>query len=289
MNQRRAPRALPIALTLLVSASTGCASMQQRVTESENRAQTLEAQVADLQATQQDVINMITMLRADLEDALDPIRATQASGGADLRSLETDLSSLQEQVRILTEQLAAYDAAAAIATATPPAAPSQTERGVAMPPAAGAPALRSADPVAGNPEAAASADEQLFNTAYGDYTAGEYVLAISGFEELVGQYPDSPRAPDALYWIGESLAAQDLHAEARRRFLDVTQEYPGSLKEPDAVLRAALEAVEMGQVDDAVRELRQLVAAYANSDAALIGCMQLDRLGQELPTGCRLP
>jgi len=134
-----------------------------------------------------------------------------------------------------------------------------------------------------------SAAEALFNSAYADYTAGQYVVAIGGFEELVQQYPDAPRAPDALYWIGESLAAQDQHAEARRRFLDVTQTYPGSPKVPDAMLRAALEAVELGQIDDAVRELRQLVAAHAASDAALIGCMQLDRLGQDLPAGCRRP
>ena len=276
-----------VAVSILAAGSTACASMQQRVTESENRAQTLEAQVADLQATQQDVINMITMLRADLEDALDPIRAQQASGGADLRSLQTDLSNLQEQVRILTDQLAAYEAMDA-ATARGPIEAVAPDRGVAMPPARGALPPRPApgEPVGGGVDDSGAPDEVLFNDAYRSYTAAEYTLAISGFEELLGSYPDSARAPDALYWIAESLAAQELHADARRRFLDVTQQYPGSPKVPDAMLRAALEAVEMGQVDDAVRELRQLVAAYGSSDAALIGCMQLDRLGQDLPAGC---
>ncbi|MGD8817763.1 MAG: tol-pal system protein YbgF [Acidobacteriota bacterium] len=265
--------------------------MQQRVTESENRAQTLEAQVADLQATQQDMINTITLLRADLEAALDPIRAQQASGGADLRQMQTQITSLQEQVRILTDQLATYQATDVTpATGTPtgvtagPDAPAGG--GTAMPPAGGG---RNPSAAPTSDEPAASEDQALFNAAYADYTAGQYVVAVGGFEELVQQYPDSPRAPDALYWIGESLAAQDQHAEARRRFLDVTQSYPGSPKVPDAMLRAALEAVEMGQIDDAVRELRQLVAAHGASDAALIGCMQLDRLGQDLPAGCRRP
>lgn len=282
MTRRRTPRTLPIALALLAAASTACASMQQRVTESENRAQTLEAQVADLQATQQDMINTITLLRADLEAALDPIRAQQASGGADLRQMQAQITSLQEQVRILTEQLATYQEAG-VAPAT--GASAGGAPGAAMPPAGGR--SRAPDPTSGEP--AASDAEALFNAAYADYTAGRYVVAVGGFEELVQQYPDSPRAPDALYWIGESLAAQDQHAEARRRFLDVTQSYPGSPKVPDAMLRAALEAVEMGQMDDAVRELRQLVAAHGASDAALIGCMQLDRMGQDLPAGCRRP
>ncbi len=264
MIDRRQPLTLPIALTLLVSFASSCASMQQRVAESENRSNTLQAQVADLQATQQTIIATMTMLRADLEAALDPVRAQQASGGAELRSLQAQLASMQEQVRILTDQLAAYEAAGGTPRTTQPPA-------TTPPRAAGG---------------ATSDEDVLFNAAYGDYTAGQFVLAVSGFEEFVSRHPDSPRAPDAVYWIGESLAAQALHADARRRFLEVAQAYPGSAKVPDAVLRAALEAVELGQLDDAIRELRQLVAAHANSDAALIGCMQLDRLGQPLPAGC---
>ena len=273
MIDRRQPLTLPIALTLLVAFGSSCASMQQRVTESENRSNTLQAQVADLQAAQQNIIATMTMLRQDLEAALDPVRAQQASGGADVRSLQAQLAAMQEQVRILTEQLAAYEAARIAPGTTPPPATPPGAGGGANLPALGA----------------TSEEDVLFNAAYGDYTAGQFVLAVSGFEEFVFRHSGSPRAADALYWIGESLAAQELHAEARRRFLEIPQVYPGSPKVADAVLRAALEAVELGQRDDAIRELRQLVAAHANSDAALIGCMQLDRLGQRLPAACRLP
>ena len=277
MIDRRQPLTFPFALTLLVAFGASCASMQQRVTESENRSNTLQAQVADLQANQQNIITTMTMLRRDLEAALDPVRAQQASGGADLRSLQAQIAGMQEQVRILTEQLAAYEAAGV--------APGPG-RGTTPPPATrpGGAAGGGNAPTAG----ATSVEDVLFNAAYRDYTAGQFVLAVSGFEEFVSRHPDSPRAADAVYWIGESLAAQELHSEARRRFLEVPRSYPRSTKVPDALLRAALEAVELGQRDDAIRELRQLVAAHANSDAALIGCMQLDRLGQRLPAGCRL-
>lgn len=274
MIDRRQPLTLPIALTLLVAFGSSCASMQQRVTESENRSNTLQAQVADLQATQQNIIGTMTMLRRDLETALDPVRAQQASGGADLRSLQAQIASMEEQVRILTEQLAAYETTGITVGATP--APTTPPTGAAA---------------GGNAPARSATSDQdvLFNAAYGDYTAGQFVLAVSGFEEFVSRHPDSPRAPDAVYWIGEMLAEQELHGEARRRFLEVPRAYPGSPKVADAILRAALEAVELGQLDDAIRELRELVAAHANTDAALIGCMQLDRLGQTLPAGCQFP
>ena len=263
---------------MLFFAAPACASMQQRVTESENRSNTLEAQVADLQANQQNIISRIAALRAELEAALDPIRARQAGGGADLRALEAQVSTLSEQVRQLTTALA-QDQSAAPTT-----------------PTTGTPALTTPMPPIGPEQPSNELDatspteeEALFNGAYADYTAGQFIVAVSGFEEFLVRHPGSTRAADALYWIAESLAAQDLHDDARRRFLEVTQAYPNSPKVPDAVLRAALEAVELGQRDDAIRELRQLIAAYRSSDAALIGCMQLDRLGQSLPTGCQLP
>jgi TolA-binding protein len=267
----------PLLLAALLIAAPGCASMQQRVTEAENRSATLEAQVADLQATQQTIIARVNQIRQDLENALDPVRAQQASGGSDLRALETEVASLRQQVDLLARQLEAVNAAAAGAAVTEP-----PRSGMAMPPARGQP---TADPSA----PAASESESLFNAAYADYTAGQFVLAISGFEELLVRHPGDPRGADALYWIGESLAAQDQHADARRRFLEIPQRFPASPKVPDAALRAALEAVELGQRDDAIRELRQLIAAHGRSDAALIGCMQLDRMGQTLPSGCRLP
>mgnify|MGYP001386743106 CR=1 FL=1 len=280
MNERRQPPTLPlIALLVVVFAAPACASMQQRVTESENRSNTLEAQVADLQANQQNIISRLAALRATLEDALDPIRAQQAfRGGADLRALEAQVATLSEQVRQLTTALAVAQAAAATTPTT--AAPTLT---TPMPAAGGG------EPSSDPDTTAEGAEDALFNSAYADYSAGQFIVAVSGFEEFLVRHPGSARAADALYWIAESLAAQDLHDDARRRFLEVTQAYPGSPNVPDAVLRAALEAVELGLRDAAIRELRQLIAAYRGSDTALIGCMQLDRLGQSLPAGCQFP
>ena len=80
--------------------------MQQRVTESENRAANLEAQVADLQATQQEIITRLTQLREDLERQLDPARSSQG-GGADVDAMQREIDNLRDQVLILTDQLAA--------------------------------------------------------------------------------------------------------------------------------------------------------------------------------------
>ena len=276
-------RAVPSAMRVLIVACgllalLGCASMQQRVADSENRAVTLEAQVADLQANQQNIIARLTQIREDLEVALDPLRTLQADSGATLTALESNVTALQQQVELLTGRIDTLSPGGATPSSpetTPGATPSTPETTPGG--NASAPSTRTT----------VSEQNVLFNAAYMDYTAAQYVLAVSGFEEYLSRYPQSARVADAMYWIGESLAAQDLHADARRRFLEVTQRFPTAAKVPDALLRAALEAVALGQVNDAVRELRQLVAAHADTDAGQVGCLQLDRMGESLPTGCQ--
>src|SRR5262245_63144343 len=49
--------------------------------------------------------------------------------------------------------------------------------------------------------------EQLFAAAYGDYSRGNYDLALSEFRQYVESYPASEMADNAQYWIGEVLTA----------------------------------------------------------------------------------
>ena len=288
MNNRRQPPTLRwIALLAFIFSVPACASMQKRVTESENRSNTLEAQVSDLQENQQNLISRLASLQAELEAALDPIRVQQAGGGAELRALEAEVSALREQVKQL---------ATALAQSQPAEQPIPSKGRLllydffAPPTPSGVPATTGEQPTSSR-EFASYGDEEeaLFNRAYADYTAGQFVIAVSGFEEFLVRHPTSSRAPDALYWIAESLKAQGLHTDARSRFLEVKQNYPASVKVSDATLSAALEAIELGEHDTAIRELRELITTYQGSDAALIGCLQLDRLGQSLPAACQVP
>src|SRR5262245_41012228 len=50
--------------------------------------------------------------------------------------------------------------------------------------------------------------EQLFAAAYGDYSRGNYPLALDEFRQYVETYPSSELADNAQYWIGEILYAQ---------------------------------------------------------------------------------
>jgi len=50
--------------------------------------------------------------------------------------------------------------------------------------------------------------EKLFEIAMGDFNAGRYDLAISGFRDLAVQFPEAAEAQEAEYWIAESFYAK---------------------------------------------------------------------------------
>ncbi|MBM3284642.1 MAG: tetratricopeptide repeat protein, partial [Candidatus Aminicenantes bacterium] len=50
--------------------------------------------------------------------------------------------------------------------------------------------------------------QDLYNTAYADYLQGNFDLAIDGFKIYRDNFPESPLADNALYWIGECYFSQ---------------------------------------------------------------------------------
>lgn len=252
----------------LPTLTAGCASVQDRVADTDHRVNALEAQIADLQAAQQNLTLRLTEIRRELRGEVGPAGAEQPDPAQELRALQSEVGALGEQLLILEEHVSTLSTQL---TEMRGLVQQQVEQQASVPPVATPPA----------------GDDAMFETAFLDYMAGEYVLAIDGFEEYMRRYPASDNADEALYWIGESLAAQERHSESRARFLLLIQDYPESEMVAGARLRAALEAVELGQPEAAIQELRSVVAQHPGSDALLVACMQLERMQQPLPDGCR--
>jgi TolA-binding protein len=246
----------------------GCASVQDRVADTDHRVDVLEAQMADMQAALQNLTLRLTEIRRELLGEVAPAGVEEPGPDQGLRALQSEVGTLGEQLLILEERVS--DLSTQL-TQMRGIVQQQAEQQASVPPAATPPA----------------AEDTMFQTSFLDYMAGEYVLAIDGFEEYMRRYPASDNADEALYWIGESLAAQERHSESRARFLQLIQEYPDSEMVAGARLRAALEAVELGQPEAAIQELRSVVSEHPGSDALLVACMQLERMQQPLPDGCR--
>ena len=129
------------------------------------------------------------------------------------------------------------------------------------------------------PSGALPDPEALYNTAYADFSKGNYALAISGFQEYHERFSDSALADNALYWIAECHFSQgDFRAAvtALDRLLD---SYSGSDKAPAANLKKALAFLEQNQVGQAIVQLRYVVSAFPETDEARLARDKLASLG----------
>ncbi|HLE43829.1 MAG TPA: outer membrane protein assembly factor BamD [Methylomirabilota bacterium] len=251
---------------------------------------------ADLTRIEQSIQRGQAEIKADLQRAdrqsaqtLTELQKSLAQLGTRLDDLGRDAAQIQGRVDELRRRLDAlalqFDAAGpppgaparpggAPATPAPPAASGAS----APPPAAQAPPPASPAPAAGSVRQAAD----LYQTAYIDYTRGNYNLASAAFKEFIRLYPDSELAEKAQYWIGEShfslardLAARGDRTRATQEFERAVQEfrrvlinYPRGDRVPTAVYKEALALLELQQPALAEARLQFLVDQFPYTEEA---------------------
>lgn len=123
--------------------------------------------------------------------------------------------------------------------------------------------------------------EELYNTAYADFSKGNYALAISGFEEYHEKFAGSALADNAIYWVGECHFSQGNFADAVQAFDRLLELYPSSDKAPASNLKKGLAYLEQNQVGKAIVQLRFVVSEYPGSDEAKIARDKLTSLGAQ--------
>jgi tol-pal system protein YbgF len=117
--------------------------------------------------------------------------------------------------------------------------------------------------------------DQLFAAAYGDYSRGNYDLAISEFRQYVETYPTSEMADNAQYWIGEALYAKKKFPEAISEFDKVIALFAKGDKVPAARFKKGMILNEMGQNDLATVEFQALIKLFPRSNEATLAKQQL--------------
>jgi TolA-binding protein len=186
---------------------------------------------------------------------------------AEVARLSARLDEASQRIESVHRQLAARPVPAR--PASPPAPPPATAR-----PPATAPVAR---PAGEGPGA-----EQAYQTAYLDFTKGNYTLAISAFREFIRRFPDAAQADDAQYWIGESYfslgrssAAQGQGEKATQaleqsvqEFRKVALNYPRGDRVPTAIYKEALALLELRQTPAARDRLRYLIDHFPQSEEA---------------------
>lgn len=82
--------------------------------------------------------------------------------------------------------------------------------------------------------------DELYNTAYLDYTQGNYDIAISGFKRYLQLFPDTELSDNAQYWIGECYYTKKLYSDAILEFEKVVTQYPEGNKVVSSLYKIGL-------------------------------------------------
>ncbi len=133
---------------------------------------------------------------------------------------------------------------------------------------AGAAAAGSADSGSDGEPGVTSTQQTIYGQAFNALKAGSYSVAISGFDGFLKQYPSSPLAPNAEYWLGQAHYVNQDFASAAKAFQAVLDQWPNSSKAPAAMVDLGNTQLAEGQAAKGRATLRRVVSQFPGTDAA---------------------
>jgi tol-pal system protein YbgF len=153
----------------------------------------------------------------------------------------------------------------------------------APPPPGGAPAAAATAPTPAPVVPAGGTGmtpRRLYDTAYADYTAGQWSLAVQGFETYLKTYPKSDLADDAQYYVGESYSGDSKFREAVAAYERVIRDYPQSDILPEAWYKVGNTYERLAQPDRARAAYETAVKLFPETDAGRLSKQRLDGLNR---------
>jgi len=109
---------------------------------------------------------------------------------------------------------------------------------------------------------------KAYDTASNLFRRNDFAAAIDTFRAFVKDYPASPLAANAGYWIGISYANMRDYRNALAAQEELIAKYPQSPKAPDALLAIAAIQAEQGDNGSARNTLEEIIARFPLSEAA---------------------
>ena len=121
--------------------------------------------------------------------------------------------------------------------------------------------------------------DQMYEASLQQLRRGSVATARMGFRQLIQAHPQSPKVADAMYFIGESWAAEAPDSAARY-YEQVVTTYPTSTRAPGALYKLGLLAERRRDVAAARAYFTRVARDYPRSEEAALVPDKLKALGQ---------
>lgn len=210
------------------------------------------------------------VLVKNLGSDLGTIRERTQDTDTRLRTLKDEIDALRQTFLSLPALIAQSQGSGAPIDPNNPGAPlAPAPDGVS--PAGPSPSV----PTITLPAAAGLSPNRLFDTAFSDYTSSQYASAITGFQQVLKNFPTAERADDAQFFIGESLANMNRLPEAIDAYNLVIQKYPTGDQVDMAFYRRGFVESLMGRNDAARATFEEVVKRFPDSQGAQLARQRL--------------
>ena len=249
-----------------------------------------EQLMADIRMLQEHSLRLQLMMSA-ISETLDALSATVDAQRDDMRRAFADqrlvVDNVSTGVRILREKLDETNVRVsslsqeieALRIAIPPTPPPLTrlltDPETGLPVEAPAVALTTLAQVG-----AGVSPQRMYDTAWADYTNGQWSLAVQGFEAYIKMFPRSELTDDAAFYIGQTHFAEGKFPEAVEAFENVLLSYPDGDILPEASYKRGLTLDQLAEPDRARQAFELVVKNYPESNMAALAQQALDRLNQ---------
>jgi tol-pal system protein YbgF len=277
----RAVTALVLALAYVTFAPATPAAADREHQQIMADLRILQEQTQQLQALMTDLGEALKAVNSRIEDQTSLERKAFADGKVQMDNMAGDLRVVREKVDETNVRLGTItQELESLRQAIPepgvvPSASIDTDAG-AVPGGAALPPTATTTPQA-NPGVQ---PQRLFDSSYGDYTAGNYVLAVQGFESYLGYFPKGQRAHEAQLYVGESLAWQKKDMDAIVAYDRVIANYPGTASVPTAYYKRGMAFERLGEPARARESYETLLKQFSDTQQAVLAKQRLEGLNR---------
>lgn len=178
------------------------------------------------------------------------------------------IGSLTQEVDALRQSVQQLNALPPAVAGAPPVDPGGPPPDGAAPAPAPAPAV---------PLAAGASPQRLYDSAWSDYTLGQFDLAVQGFESFIKSFPRSEQADDAQVYIGHSYLQAGKYDRAVEAYDLAIRTYPSGNLIPEAWYKKGLALLDLKQEARAFEAFDYVVKSYPESSAAFLARQQMGR------------
>jgi tol-pal system protein YbgF len=278
----RTPIVAALLLIFVAAGPLSAASREQQQLMADIRM--LQEQAQQLQALIADLTSAVKAVSARLDDQSALTRKAFADEKVLVDNVSGDVRVVREKVDETNVRLSSLSQELeALRVAIPQANPAAADAGAADGPLPAGDTATGAPPAAPVPPAAASpgmSPQRLYDTAWADYTAGQWSLAIQGFETYLRTFPKSDLADEAQYYVGDTYFNDSKFDQAVAAYDRVIANYPNGNMVPQAYYKRGLAYERLGQADRARQSYDVVMKNYPESDAGRLAKQAIDRLNR---------